>query len=168
MIEPKSSLLISSRRGFLFGLGALVAAPAIVKFENLMPIQVLETWGPNGLLTIQMITREFAKLMALQTVGSPLFAIRGAKQSHVDMNFSTFERTLSLQQFSDRILKPAANSLARYVGNDKISSASLELPQGVSEATNEVLPQAGIAVRGLTDYHIGTNSLLTRFDITHG
>jgi hypothetical protein len=33
------SKIVSSRRGFLFGLGAALAAPAIVKAANLMPVR---------------------------------------------------------------------------------------------------------------------------------
>lgn len=34
--------LISSRRGFLVGLGALLAAPALIRAENLMPVRSVE------------------------------------------------------------------------------------------------------------------------------
>jgi hypothetical protein len=37
------STIVSSRRGFLFGLGAALAARAIVKAANLMPVRALLT-----------------------------------------------------------------------------------------------------------------------------
>lgn len=40
------SNLILPRRSFLAGLGALVAAPAIVRAESLMPIKTLEIIAP--------------------------------------------------------------------------------------------------------------------------
>jgi hypothetical protein len=33
--------MILARRGFLFGLGALLAAPAIVRAESLMPVRAI-------------------------------------------------------------------------------------------------------------------------------
>lgn len=52
------------RRGFIGGLIALVAAPAIVRPESLMVIKPTETiiLRRNSLLTIDMITREAVKL----------------------------------------------------------------------------------------------------------
>jgi hypothetical protein len=55
-----------TRRGFLAGLGALFAAPAIVRIESLMPVRalILPTLLPgsyfprNDYLTLQQITRE--------------------------------------------------------------------------------------------------------------
>jgi hypothetical protein len=54
---------INSRRGFLLGLGSLLAAPAVVRVSSLMPIRGEPLWVPtNSLLTINMITREAVKL----------------------------------------------------------------------------------------------------------
>lgn len=43
-------MIETSRRGFLLGLGAALAAPAIVKIENIMPVRnrlmVSEMWVP--------------------------------------------------------------------------------------------------------------------------
>jgi hypothetical protein len=43
-----SELLLPSRRGFLAGLGACFAAPAIVRATSLMQVRTLDTewWGP--------------------------------------------------------------------------------------------------------------------------
>lgn len=65
-------LFVPSRRGFLTGLGALFAAPAIVRFSSLMSVQAIapmtlaeyakEVIEPavsrNAMLTLQQITRE--------------------------------------------------------------------------------------------------------------
>lgn len=73
MIEP-SEIIRPSRRGFLGGLLALVAAPAIVRMSSLMPISVMPneevlqaivpvaSSGRNGLQTVNMITREAIRL----------------------------------------------------------------------------------------------------------
>lgn len=52
------------RRGFLSGLMALVAAPAIVRVASLMPCTPTEViqYGGNNLLTMDMITRESVRL----------------------------------------------------------------------------------------------------------
>lgn len=64
-------MLDLSRRSFFAGLGALIAAPAIVKASSLMPVTggvitrpvlVLPPCGKNSLLTIEMITREAIQL----------------------------------------------------------------------------------------------------------
>lgn len=56
--------MIASRRSFLAGLGSLLAAPAIVRAEILMPVRgiIVPTRNMNSLLTIEMITREAIKL----------------------------------------------------------------------------------------------------------
>lgn len=60
--------MLASRRGFLGGLAALVAAPAVVKVASLMPVRTI-VYGPtlaeysgNQLLTVDMITREAVRL----------------------------------------------------------------------------------------------------------
>src|ERR1700679_3481452 len=40
-------MLVPSRRGFLAGLAALVAAPALVRADNLMPISAAKLWTPS-------------------------------------------------------------------------------------------------------------------------
>ncbi len=51
------------RRGFIAGLGALFAAPAIVQVSSLMPVRGVPLYGGrNNLLTIDMITREAVQM----------------------------------------------------------------------------------------------------------
>lgn len=38
----ESKLMLPTRRGFVLGLSALVAAPAIVKFDSLMPVRSID------------------------------------------------------------------------------------------------------------------------------
>lgn len=67
-----SELIVSTRRGFLKGLGLIIAAPAIVRVSNLMRVVPVDMAAleaeimadplfceppPNALLTIDMITR---------------------------------------------------------------------------------------------------------------
>jgi len=39
--------IVPTRRGFLAGLGALIAAPAIVRIQNIMPVKALKIEPPN-------------------------------------------------------------------------------------------------------------------------
>lgn len=68
-----SEALVLPRRGFLRGIGALIAAPAIVRAASLMPIGVFGEEevayvplqfepGSNTLLPMRMITREAIRL----------------------------------------------------------------------------------------------------------
>ena len=68
-MTERSELIMPSRRGFLGGLLALAAAPAIVRASSLMPISVMpdeevlqQLASRNNLLTIDMITREAVRL----------------------------------------------------------------------------------------------------------
>lgn len=81
-----------SRRGLLAGFATLFAAPAIIKIAKLMPISVPEEEililpKCNGLLTINMITRESIRLWKnsnafLQNIDKQYdnsFAVSGAR-----------------------------------------------------------------------------------------
>lgn len=54
MMRSRRGLILPSRRRFLFGAGALLAAPAIVRVASLMPVSVQEgtyvarRWLPYG------------------------------------------------------------------------------------------------------------------------
>lgn len=52
-----------NRRGFLTGLISALAAPAIVRIDNIMPVrQSIVIPNQNAYLTMQMITREAIQL----------------------------------------------------------------------------------------------------------
>lgn len=42
-------LIVPSRRGFITGLTALLAAPSIVRAANLMPVSVAKTWPTSNM-----------------------------------------------------------------------------------------------------------------------
>lgn len=81
-----------NRRGFLSGILALSAAPAIVKAANLMPIWVQRESG-------------------LYVSGIPYY-------DGVDLNFTTADLTLSLDNFSERIIGPALIAIAQRIDDD--------------------------------------------------
>lgn len=65
----RSEFVMPSRRGFLSGLLALVATPAIVRAASLMPVSMMpdeevlaQLSKRNSLLTINKITREGVRL----------------------------------------------------------------------------------------------------------
>lgn len=59
------SKIVSSRRGFLFGLGATLAAPAIVKASNLMPVRALLT---PVIRPIFYSNRKIRRFMDIETI----------------------------------------------------------------------------------------------------
>lgn len=52
--------MLIARRSFLTGLVSSLAAPAIVRATSLMPIRTV--WRANGILTIDIITREAVQI----------------------------------------------------------------------------------------------------------
>jgi hypothetical protein len=50
----KSFPAMTTRRGLLLGLGVIIATPAIVRFDNIMPVRAL----PSGLLAVNGPDRE--------------------------------------------------------------------------------------------------------------
>jgi len=54
-------MIETSRRNFIVGATALVAAPAIVRFESIMPVTT-RIYRGNALLTIDQITRQAVRL----------------------------------------------------------------------------------------------------------
>ncbi len=155
-------LILPTRRGFLVGLLATGLAPAIVRAESLMPIKVFETYGPNGLLTPEMITREALRLLRQRVSPiSHLLTVRGSSQSHVDFTADLPDMAMSLETFSERRLKPVICALASHVN---LVGAPPMLPQAVAGAVAE---HGGMGVRYMSDYFIGTDQMIHRFDVTN-
>lgn len=170
-----------SRRGFLAG---LLAAPAIVQYGHLMPVKLpplellpFEPWSDEGLLPISWITREFArqvhnrlqaKGIRSETMTDQYYKIgNGLQQQHVDFEYSTIERHMTSEQFRDRVLAPAATLAANQIWprGRTVVTADLELPANTMEAARERM--GGVTARGVSDYFIGTDSIITRLDILH-
>lgn len=184
-----AELEMPSRRGFLSRLGALFAAPAIVRVEALMPVKVWEPRllaaeaAPLGMLDIGWITREYSRLvynglvvggMKIQPQVRELAT--GARlgdgikhQRHVDFMHKRQDRLLPGKDFSERILKPAADVMVRKIRADSpevFKGARLAEPTYLLEHASGMV--GGIAVRGLTDYSLAYDALLTRLDIAYG
>lgn len=79
--------IVLARRGFIGGLAALVAAPAVVKVESLMPVRGVPLYSARNLLTVDMITREAVRLFVnsnvfIQSINRQYneeFGVEGAK-----------------------------------------------------------------------------------------
>jgi len=67
-----------------------------------------------------------------------------ATQANVPVSFGTAEKTLSLDDFSERILAPAVNRLAAYVAADlmNVASQSANISPNFSSGTTLVSPNA--------------------------
>lgn len=181
-------LLKPTRRSFLSGLASLFAAPAIIKFDSLMPVKVMPTSevldaiateGYNGVLTIEMITKEAVRLFeancrALGVItrkprtspedvaDNKIFASID-RQSFIDIEASSIDRTLPLDKFSERFLAPAMHNLAEHHrGEGPISLEPLPVPRGVHEATSQ--QRGNVNLRGVNAYNIDSDSFIFRFD----
>lgn len=155
----------SSRRGFLAGAGALlIASPAIVRASSLMKVKQWQTFGPGGFLTIDQITKAFAAELAFAGAKPKAGVVQkfGQTQHQITSQFEHKLRTLSLEEFTSRILRPQAQELVK--AGTEFGTQALPLPQGVHEVAG--CTALGIAVRGVTDYNIYTDTFLTRFDVT--
>lgn len=147
-----------SRRGMLGILGAGVGA-AIIRPGILMPIKpslVLPAQGPY--ITAEMIATAFAQ--ELYKYGARRAVIIQPKQTYVNLSIPQADRTLPLEQFIERHIRPAACSMQASVRG---VGSPLELPKGVMEAAQGLA--GGFGVRYVQDYDIRTDSLLSRFDI---
>ena len=86
------------------------------------------------------------KTLAVQDVQETSVAITMATQKGVDMNFSTAELTLSLDDFSKRIISPAISVLAANIEADALSMA-LDVYQVVNNIGSEISLNKALAAR---------------------
>lgn len=146
-----------SRRGIL-GMLSAGAAAAIVRPGLIMPIKPQLVVSPVGLyITADMIATAFAQ--ELYKAGSRRVICGLPKQSHVDLRITTHHRTLPLDQFVERYLRPAAVALSTHC---KGIGGPLELPKGVESALGF---SGGFAVRYVEHYSLHDDKLITRFDV---
>lgn len=62
--------------------------------------------------------------LSIQDVTEPSTSITISNQKHVDFQFSTTELTLTIEEFSERYLKPAASELANVLDYDVIGNTN--------------------------------------------
>lgn len=162
----------TTRRSFISGLTTLFAAPAIVRSGLLMPVKsfLIETPEPlvgySGALTPQMITLEALRLFNSERLNAPPCIGPALNQSSVNVVLPSIALHGTLDDVSNRYLKPAMTDLANYVGSAPVSGRPLNLPSGVDFAGTEKL--AGVAMRMVRAYDMHTDSMPMRFDVRHG
>lgn len=102
--------------------GAKIGASLRIRLPN----DYVVTKGPA--LNIQDTTEQFTTLVM-------------STQAHVDMAFSTADRTLSLDDYSERVLAPAVNNLAGQVALDLMGAAEGGICNFVAnqDAANNIL-----------------------------
>jgi len=74
-----------------------------------------------------------------------------ATQKHVDMSFNTSERTLSIEDYSERVLEPAINKLAGAVALDVMSGSEggvCNYTSNVDSGNNVIAPTANTFLYG--------------------
>ncbi len=162
-----AKLFAPSRRKFLTLTTAFVCAPAIVRASSLMPINsrlLIPTPQVSVTLTPQMIANEMARQMVLHgAIAAPTGAVWSG-QKCVDLCIGNHEKTIPIDNFIDRYLRPAASALVSS-GARVINQRAPILPVGV---TNGAIGKYGdVSVRYLEHYNIFEDRLTQRFDVLH-
>lgn len=120
---------MSSRRAFIGGLAALVAAPAIVRVESLMKLAKTEVLRPD--VSLQLITNydllDDVKIHCLDVLYSKLH-VRPEWQVFVPQEIPA---ELTLDSYAERILAPMVNKLAEQVA-DSVMHGSDSFQYGLS------------------------------------
>lgn len=158
------------RRGLL---GGLLAAPAVIAVERLMPLSFVQPWvnAPPHVLTLQEIADEAARCLeslvggtrpssrySQLTYGQPL------RQLGVDAVLDISVRTLNMHDFRKRILAPVVGNLAMGVKpNDKFGE--LESPFAAAQLFSAVGRGHSLPVRVIQGYDLERDQTVYRFDI---
>lgn len=160
---------MTSRRGFIKGLLGLVAAPAVIRVADLMPISSAHLWQDipqeqgSGLIWGKDILREAARLWYnhYKELAHDCNAVKelqaGITQSSIEFSYTDMELTLTFEEFSRRFLEPAIP----YLPPPSKAVGTLPLPEGVYEAVSDG------PLRLITAYDINTNQTVTRIDLLH-
>lgn len=161
------------RRSFIIGLSALFVAPAIVRADSLMPIQVLDRIDPRfvGPVDLEFITNEFSRLMTTFGVKSQLDCdvVRTRMRTNVQFLSPSADMSLSRKDFSERILRGAAAEAANNIPKGmRVIARPKQLilkPEVERSVTGVAYAEAGPGVRAVTDYQIAYDRVLTQFDM---
>lgn len=158
-----------NRRGFLGGLLAL-AAPAVITTPGLlMPVSTwaLPTYGPGGVLTHEMIAREFNRKLQSRV---PVSVNHGQNVSGVSFQFTRRDLELCMEEFAERYLAPAAASTAGSIGDGSLSVGMLLMPPwgnshlSVNDGVGE---HRGVMARALSHYDAACDGTMMRLDVLH-
>lgn len=164
--------LAMKRRGVFFGLAGLLAAPAVVRAQSLMLISPTDIYR-GGLLTPQQITDEMARLvrrnLARRGVAGwapepPYHLARAVTQQHVDFCVPSMDLALSIQQFRERWLEPAAHGLVDAMPvNGRAVASAIPMPPNVQATA--ISEAGGLGLRFMRHYDLFNDRVFTRFDV---
>lgn len=171
----ENELIVPSRRGFLGLALCAIAAPAVIRVAELMPInpRLLHTYGPNGLLTIEQLTKEALRLWGeaykqiLANQGDPvtMVEIGDTSSAYTEKTFaalttvSSRQRRDSLENFSARVLEPMISPMKKSWPKNLSMAEFRELPHGVLESHT-----VG-GVRALYDYDIASDRMVLQIAV---
>ena len=163
-----------NRRGFLGGLLAVIAAPAVITTPGLlMPVSTLAlpTYGPGGMLTPEMIAADFNRRLRseLPVKFAPISKVSGMplyKQSGVNFEMPVQHLTLSLEEFGERYLAPAVGAIRLTVGNGRLAQGAqfVLMPNVDFQAIHDA---GGVSSRILRNYNLWDDRVETRLDVLH-
>ena len=164
-------LLKTERRTFLSGVAALLAAPALVRVQSIMPISPTETYRLGGILTWQQIADEAARILRRNLsrrtdVAGWGNAVPGGRnnQYHVDLGMSLVDITLPIQTFAARYLEPAMAGLADAIPSmTRVAANAIQVPDGISAGA--ISEGRGLGLRFVRDYDVRNDRVLTRLDV---
>ena len=78
-------------------------------------------------------------------VTEPSITLQVATQAHVSWDFTTVDLTLTIEEYSERYIKPAANVLANTVDTD-LTALYDDIYNSVVESTGDVTPESFIVL----------------------
>ena len=155
--NPRTNSMLN-RRAALRG---LFLAPALVRAASIMPVsgKELAYHQANSLITPSMISEEFSRIMRWRS-GNPINKASSA-QHYVQAEFTNDMLTLSLAEFSKRIIRPVVENLIAQQPNIRLAQGSLVVPPGVDAAVTSF---KGSSVRYISHYNIAEDKVINRFD----
>lgn len=116
-------------------------------------------------ISVEMATREFLRLLALQGYrGVPLELTDHYEQHQIEVAYDCLARMLSIDEFSEKIISPAVNAifLSSKIGLLLVSNPLPDVSAAGYYCANESF--AGIAVRGIMRYDLITDQIQLRWE----
>jgi hypothetical protein len=169
--------MTTSRRSLFQAAGALLALPALVRIQSLMPSSPQATFNASGVLTWDQITTEAARQLRLALLARD--DVIGWGQDHgwiskkqslgynVVFQINPVDLHCAIQQFSMRVLRPAMKALAETIPSGAQMIANAAEMRGSTQPGYDcaVIERGGVGLRAVKGYWIGTDCIMGRFDV---
>jgi hypothetical protein len=161
--------LLMDRRGFVGSLIGALAAPALIRPGLLMRVSTLAlpTYGPGGLLTMGMIAAEFNRRLQRAV---PSEISHANSLSRVEFNFDKRDLTLSLEDYGERYLAPAAAGIGADLNEQGAAlSIGVQFPPVWGVDNCAVNDRGGVSARAMTwdRPYIGKDRVVMTLDVLH-